>query len=324
MTIIKVGDKSVELNIEEELREYSFDNARWQSDKLVASSPFRSDHAPSFFVNLEGEYAGTWGDSGAVEYEYTSGNFVKLITLLNGFSYEEAGDYLLDKYGSLYDARKEGEPIRIRRPKLRETVRPLKTIDNPIKQAISPYLVRRGICPRVQAMYGVGYDGGMRGFTAIPIRTEVGTVANVFYRSTSGKRIYYAENAMPKNRLVFGADLIGEITILCEGVIDALSWETLGYSAIAVGGASISRDQAEIIKRSAAKRVYLAGDNDEQGRELNRQACRELRGYKELFSIDYGKKKDANDALLSPKGVRMMQDIFENAEKINTIRLRVS
>ena len=318
MTILNIRGHSVQIDIESELREYGFGhNARWTPDKLIASSPFRDDNTPSFFVNLTGEYAGTWADSGSIDEQYSRGNFVALIAHLRGESYEEAGDYLLEKYGTLYEI-KPDEPIRLARPKLRKGRRRILTIDNPIKQAVSPYLVRRGICPRVQELYGVGYDEEHFGFTAFPLRTETGKVANVLYRSTRGKRFFYAREGTPKNRLLFGADIADEIAILNEGIIDALSWETLGYSALAVGGASISSDQIEIIKRSRIKRLYLGGDNDEQGRNLNARAAEALRGYVELYTIDYGKEKDANDALLR-QGIQYMHDIYERAEPIRAI-----
>src|SRR5690625_8046285 len=118
MSIIDIRNYSVQIDLEAELCEYPFDNARWSADKLVASSPFRKDQAPSFFVNLEGDYAGTWADSGSLDYEYARGNFVKLIALLRDISYEEASDYLLEKYGVLHEL-KPDEPIKIKAPSLR-------------------------------------------------------------------------------------------------------------------------------------------------------------------------------------------------------------
>src|SRR5699024_3685488 len=146
---------------------------RWQSDKLIASSPFRDDRAPSFFVNLSGELAGVWGDSGALDYEYASGNFVKLIALLRGISYEESSDYLIEKYGALYEI-KPDEPIRLRPISLREPVRQVKTLDNPITQAVSPYLLKRGITEEGQRQAGGGYDGQYGGCTAMTWMTEGG------------------------------------------------------------------------------------------------------------------------------------------------------
>src|SRR5690625_1394920 len=319
MEIIKIRGNDVEIDIAEELSEYDFGyNARWTADKLIASSPFRDDNRASFFVNLAGEYAGTWADSGSTDEEYSRGNFVKLIALLRGLSYDEAVDYLLEKYGSLYEA-KPGEPIRLPSPKLREPFRYRFIEDNPVTQATSPYLLSRGITAEVQALYGVGYDDSQRGFTAIPWHYG-GRLANIKYRSTRGKYFFYADVGTPINRLVYGINQAGESAVICEGEIDAMSWRVAGISAIAIAGAHISREQAEIIKRSSIKRLYLGGDNDEQGRNLNRQVARELRGYVEMFEVSY-KEKDANDVLVR-QGVEGFSEIVSSARPVQAITLR--
>lgn len=319
MNIVNIRNHRVQIDIESEIREYKFDNERWTADKLIASSPFRNDQAPSFFVNLDGEYAGTWGDSGALDEEYSSGNFIKLIALLNEMTYEDSEDYLIEKYGVLHE-NKPGKIVRINHPKISSNRPPIKTINNPVTAAYSPYLVRRGISRQAQERYGIGYNERYRGYTAFPLRAATGEVANVFYRRSSfkDKRFFYEKGATPKNRLLFGAHIADEVSVLCEGIIDALSWETLGYSALAVGGARISREQVEIIKRSPIRRLYLAGDNDAQGRLLNDSAKEMLRGYVELYEIDYKKEKDANDALLR-QGIQFMHDIFDDATRINSL-----
>src|SRR5699024_477507 len=207
-----------------------------------------------------------------------------------GISYEEAADYLIEKYVVLYEV-KPGEPIRIERPSLRKSRRRIKAINNPIIQATSPYLTRRGISAEVQAEAGVGYDEQFRGFTAIPWLTEGGEVANVFYRKTSGKQFFYNDEGTPISRLLFGIDRVNAVAVICEGAIDALSWEPAGYSALAVGGAHMSRDQIELIKRSPIKRLYLGGDSDRQGAKLDAQVAEELRGYVDMFTLDYGKER---------------------------------
>lgn len=318
MKTINIRDKRIQLDIESELNEYYFSNARWTSDKLIASSPFRNDQAPSFFVNLSGEYVGTWGDSGAHDDDKASGNFVKLIAMLNDMPYEDAEEYLFDKYG-ITDEINPDEPIRLNQPKLRLKRPPVRTIANPVTCSTSPYLIRRGICPKAQALHSIGYDKDARGYTAFPIKTPAGDIASVFYRRSSfrDKRFFYHRDGEAKNRLLFGINVADKVAILNEGFIDALSWETLGYSALAVNGARISREQVEIIKRSPIERLYLAGDNDEQGRILNRQAAEALRGYVELYEIDYKKEKDANDALLR-QGIQFMHDIFSEASRVDS------
>src|SRR5699024_11843812 len=53
--------------------------------------------------------------------------------------------------------------------------------------------------------------------------------------------------------------------------------------------------QAYLIGKAGFKRIYLAADNDEQGRNLNRKLATSLRGMAELYVIDYGRYKDANE-----------------------------
>src|SRR5699024_9515664 len=131
---------------ESELRDYDFGhNARWSPGKLVASSPCRADQAPSFFVNLSGEYARTWGDGGSSDDQYSRGNFGALTAYLRGVGYEEAEEYLLEKYGALYEI-KPDEPIRIASPKLSERLAVINELPTDlVTQAISPYLLSQGI-----------------------------------------------------------------------------------------------------------------------------------------------------------------------------------
>ena len=63
MATIVLKNMPVEVDVEAELREFDWTRPTWNSDKLLAASPFRYDKSPSFFVRLEpyGEYpAGVW------------------------------------------------------------------------------------------------------------------------------------------------------------------------------------------------------------------------------------------------------------------------
>ena len=96
MIIIKVWIKNIRLDIdlEEELSQFSWNRERYLEDKFVACSPFRYDNSPSFFVNLvnlpDKEIAGTWLDSGALQgSDYKSGNFITLLAYLREETEEE-------------------------------------------------------------------------------------------------------------------------------------------------------------------------------------------------------------------------------------------
>lgn len=299
MAILRINGKQVDVDIENELRQYSWDRERWTSDKLIACSPFRQDNSPSFFVNLE---SGGWGDSGGIG-EYANGNLMSLIGYLRGTSPYEAGEYLIDKYGALYDITGDSEgdvTLRVATPKISTKTQFTKEISGEhVIQAVSPYVTTRGISDDVQRKFAIGYGEGHRGFTAIPWYTVDGRLANVKYRSTSDKRFFYEANATSVNTLVYGIDAArGNVeVVIVEGEIDALSWWTAGIPAVALGGAHINDIQSEMIAREGFKRIYLGGDNDKQGRKLDKLLTDKLGKYAEIYEIDYGEYKDANEAL---------------------------
>ena len=299
MPNVNIRGQSLDIDIESELREFDWARARWTSDKLQAASPFRYDSHPSWFVNLDGEYAGTWADLGAYDSEWSSGNFVKLLAFLRQETYEEAEEYLIEMYGVPTDGRRrEFKLPPIRKPKIFEPL-----CESLVTPAFSRYLAKRGIGEATQTMYGVGY-GKQRGFTALPWRTPDGRLANVMYRATRGKIFFYERGGWPRRRLLYGIDVVkrtgARTAALCEAPIDALSWyeategEVVG---IASGGVTISDEQAEMIKRSPIEELIIGGDNDEAGAKFNAECQRKLRGHVRMMRADYGDKKDANAVL---------------------------
>lgn len=322
MTVLQIIGKRVDVDVEAEIRQYSWDRERWTPDKLIACSPFRSDSNPSFFVNLE---TGGWADSGGIG-EYTNGNLLTLLGYLRGTSSYEAGEYLIDIYGALYDISEgtEGEvSLQIETPKLRSNTPSARQIDGEnITQAVSPYIKSRGISDEVQRMFGIGYGEGHEGFTALPWHTADGRLANVKYRSTGEKRFFYESKATPVTTLVYGIDVArgSSRVVIVEAEIDAISWWTAGIPAIALGGAHINDRQAELIMREGFSEIYFGGDNDDQGRKLNRLLADKLKGTAQLYEIDYGEEKDANDVLLR-QGVEGLCESITQATPKHSIRV---
>ena len=296
MAIVKIRGQNVNIDIREELENFEFVRAKWSHDKLIAASPFRYDRTPSFYVNLDGEYAGVFGDSGAYDDDWRSGGFVKLLSFLRNETTEETTEYLLDKYVNLEDS----EVKRLILPNLlKETVR--KNLPRDIIQiAISPYLSKRGISSEMQTQAGVGKTR-YAGFVGLPWHTPDGRIANVKYRATRGKTFFYEKEATPISTLVYGADLYVKDSadlVVCEAEIDALSWRTAGYNAVAVGGVAFTDKQASIIERLPAKRLLLAGDNDKAGQRFNARIAQRLRSRPlALVQLASADCKDTNDVL---------------------------
>lgn len=313
MANVRIRGHNVNIDLRDELDQFDWVRPKWTYNKLIAASPFRYDRTPSFFVSLDGEYAGTWGDSGAYDEDWRSGGFVKLLSYLRNETAEETADYLLQKYAEF--------PVngdkRLILPNLTlETA--AKTISRDIIQiAISPYLSKRSILQEIQTQAGVGKTR-YNGFVGLPWYTPDGRLANVKYRATRGKTFFYERAATPISTLVYGADLYvrsADDLIVCEAEIDALSWRTAGFNAVAVGGVAFTERQASIIARLPAKRLLLAGDNDKAGQRFNARIVERLRRQVRplaLIQLANADCKDANEALCK-YGVCALKDAVTGA-----------
>lgn len=296
MSFVKVGGVYLDIEIAEELSEFDWTRPRWTADKLIAASPFRYDKTPSFFVNLE---TGGWADSGAYDADYESGNLVKLLAFLRSETYEETVEYLQYKYG-LIDL---SGAYKIPLPQLKKE-RKLTILRNEEVTKYTQrhsYLSTRGISPRVEAFFGTRYDPDSKALI-IPWRHPNGDLANIKFRKVKGKAFWYRKNAHPIRELIFGLDKVHkhglEEVDICEAEIDAFSVWTLGSPAIALGSASISRKQAEAIKKSSIKRLNIATDSDKAGEKVAeqiRQYFPELELYRRVLPKG---AKDVNEALV--------------------------
>ncbi|EFN6329967.1 toprim domain-containing protein [Listeria monocytogenes] len=294
MIVIDINENVLHVDILEELNQFHWEHARWTEEKLIAASPFREDNRPSFFVNLQ---TGIWSDSGAVDVTKTKGNLVWLLALLKGWSYGMTADWLEEKYGF----------PDVAEMKLKPALTLVETSNYAVLEgfeALNPseYLESRGISPEIQQLYGVGGDGKK---SVMPWRTKDGYAANVKYRRADKKEFWYETDATVLTELVFGYDVVcrenPKTIALCEAEIDAMSWCIIDSNVVgvAVGKSAISEQQIELIKRLNVERIILAGDNDEKGRMLNRQAKMLFGGLFKLEYAEYAPFKDANEKLLN-------------------------
>jgi 5S rRNA maturation endonuclease (ribonuclease M5) len=320
MANIKIRGQSVDIDIEGELREFPWTRPRWSADKLIAASPFRYDKTPSFFVKFDGEYAGTWADSGAYDSEWSSGNFVKLLSFLRNETYEETEEYLLGTYVFTTDSDTVTlAPLRLRVQRARQ----LLSADYLAHFSEDyTYLQSRGISEETQRQMGVRYDRRSQA-AVIPWRLPDGRLANVKYRKTRGKVFFYAKSALPIRELMYGIERAGPTTVICEAEIDAMSFMEAGYAAIAVGGASFNDYKRDMIMRSPITELIIATDNDKAGGKLRTEIIEALRGriMLKVARLD-ADVKDANDALVK-YGSAALRQAVEQAEGVGGLRLNM-
>lgn len=301
MQTIKINDQTVNVDIVAELADYDWYNARWTDAKLIAASPFRADTHPSFFVHLEGDYAGVWADSGASDPTKEKGNFVSLLANLRGWSYGMTADWLLEKYGF-----PDVEKLKLS-PRLRqlEPLDSLVLLSDMTTPDTSEYLVSRRITPNIQRRYGVGGDAEK---AIMPWRTKDGVPANIKYRRVDRKDFWYEGGATSIDELIFGLDVVHRerptTVAINEAEIDAMSWCAIeeGVVGVALGGSSVSDAQIELLLRMPVDEVILAGDNDKKGAKLNQRLKMALGGHFNMRFADYREEKDANNFLKVTSG----------------------
>lgn len=299
MANLKIRGISLDVNLSELLRGFEWDGARWSDGKLIACSPFRNEHRPSFFVNLDGEYAGTWGDSGASDAEFEKGNLVTLLAYLRGVTYEEAEEFLLDEYAPSFHWEKEKEPLSIPIKEKGEQYPDAKQYRKYLYRSL--YLEKeRGISEEVQRACYIGYDRENE-FITIPWFDVNGRLGNVKLRSTQSKIFKYWRGALPVSSMVYNLNLAYKHgyteAVLCEGEIDAMTWMCHGKLGIATGGANISLNQIELIIKSPLETIHVAGDNDEAGKKFLKKVIEGLIPHKKVSIMKIPHKcKDSNEA----------------------------
>jgi Toprim-like len=318
---INVKGRWIDVDIRAELERFSWQRARWTDMKLIAASPFRYDRTPSFFINLDGMYAGTWKDSGAYDSEWESGGFVKLLAFLRNETEDETAEYLIETYALSHDF----ENLTLRIPRL-TIQRKGRSLDSAILagfQTDYTYLKGRGISEDVQRQMGVRYDVASQA-VVIPWFTPDGKLANIKYRKTRGKAFWYEKGALPIRDLVYGLDWRAKVAVLTEAEIDAMSWRQVGVTGLATGGVSFTPAKRDLILRSAIERLYIATDNDKAGRKLRDEVIRALRGRVELFNVEFERGfKDSNEVLVRA-GEPALREVLSRAERIRGLSVRLS
>lgn len=324
MPTLILNGRHVDVDIRYELEQFEWTRPTWTEDRLLATSPFRYDRTPSFYVYLEdtaSAKAGYWGDSGAYDAEFARGGFVKLLAFLRAETEDETVDYLLDAYAP---TAKDGR-LTLRLPKLKAVAKPEPLPESmlaDVQAGPNDYLTGRGISAEVQREAGVGLVGNA---VAIPWRLPNGRLANVKYRSTRGKAFWYVKGGWPIRDLVYGMDLVYarrlRHAVICEAEIDAMAWRSVGVPAIGTGGSAFNLKKADIITQSPIEYLTVVTDNDKAGDKLRAAIERYLNGKVRLAHGYITGVKDANELLVA-RGAEALRNVYDRAEDVRAV-LRV-
>lgn len=291
MELVWIRDRRIEIDLVGELEQYTWDQHRFTDDKLTACSPFRYDKKPSFFVNLvnigDKEIAGTWKDSATDE----SGSFLDLLSHLRNEHLDDTFDYLIEMYApkAYSEARDITGYLRV----VKE-FKPLKCYHSPLSGWLETL---RGISNGVQTLFDIRET--VSGDVAFLWKSGRSEIQAIKYRKKTSKIFFYEKDGQRLNTLLYGYDVMSQMkastVAITEAEIDALSWWEYGRASVALGGASMSNAQIDLLKRAGIQTVILSFDNDKAGEKLKEAVKRKLSPFFKIYEVILLDCKDVNE-----------------------------
>ena len=267
-------------------------NIQRRGNEIKAECPFAStrhqngrDDNPSFTANLD---KGTWYCNSC----HSKGNAYTLYRELNKLSNEEA-------WFALGDALKIPRPdgSRPTRPDIdpglaREYHQRLMSLTGPLRDILRE---RRGLTDKTLKEFQLGWDGDR---VTIPVYDEFNTLVNFRrykWNSTDDqwKVLNYKDefdNTYGEVR-IYGIDRVVDpyydYVVWCEGEMDRLVAEQHGFPcACPTSGAGTWKPDWSKLFRNK-KRVYLAQDNDEAGRNAVKKLCEKLYHIVDVYIVNW-------------------------------------
>lgn len=174
-----------------------------------------------------------------------------------------------------------------------------------------PYMYKRGLTDEVIELFDIGYDRDMQAIT-FPVRDVHGNCLFIARRSVKTKFFNYPEGV---EKPLYGlyelytygmsyavngrgstkrGPLFTEV-IVCESMLDALSFWTVGKYAVALNGLG-NELQFEQLRNLPCREIILATDMDERGLAARERIRKNLKGTKLIAEYFFPEgRKDAND-----------------------------
>ena len=266
-------------------------NVQRRGNEIKAECPFkelhesRTDNNPSFTANLA---TGTWYCNSC----QSRGNIHTLYKKLYNLKPEEAWLQL-------------GDALKIPRPDGSKPTRPdidtglvseyhkqLMSLTGPLRDMLRE---RRGLVDKTLVDFQLGWDGER---VTIPIYDEYNTLVNFRrYKWNSNEDQFKVLNYVDEYNntygevRIFGIDRVLDQSIdyivWCEGEMDRLINEQMGFpTACPTSGAGTWKPEWTKLFRNK-KRVYLAQDNDEAGRNATAKLCEKLYRIVDVYIINW-------------------------------------
>lgn len=177
-----------------------------------------------------------------------------------------------------------------------------------------PYMKKRGLTDEVIAMFDIGYDRNTDCIT-FPVRDIHGNCLFIARRSVKTKFFNYPEGVEKPLYGLYELELNSYVTkaykqldgsvkfesgypkeiIVCESMLDALSFWTIDKPAVALNGLG-NELQFKQLRQLPCREIILATDMDERGLAARERIRKNLNGTKLIAEYFFPEgRKDAND-----------------------------
>ena len=177
---------------------------------------------------------------------------------------------------------------------------------------VHPYMYKRGLTDEIIELFDIGYDSATDCIT-FPIRDVFGNVLFIARRSVRTKFFSYPKDVekplyglyeLRKEARIIQIDEV----IVCESMLDALSFWTVGKYAVALNGLGTEL-QFKQLRELPCRKIILATDMDERGLGARKRIKANMKNTKIVSEYFFPKgRKDANDC--TKEELRNLHDVL--------------
>lgn len=191
---------------------------------------------------------------------------------------------------------------------------------------IHPYMYKRGLTDEIIDLFDIGYDDTRKCIT-FPVRDIKGNCLFLARRSVNTKFFNYPEGVEKPlyglyeleyvaTSLVHSPSRWGELefhgypdeVIVCESMLDALSFWTVGKYAVALNGLG-NELQFRQLRELPCRKIILATDMDERGLAARKRIRQNMQNTKLITEYVFPKgRKDANEC--TKEELMNLEEIF--------------
>ena len=176
-----------------------------------------------------------------------------------------------------------------------------------------PYMYKRGLTNEVIELFDIGYDFATKSIT-FPVKDVNGNCLFVARRSVISKFFNYPEGVEKPlyglyELLKFQYNKGGILeVIVCESMLDALSFWTVGKYAVALNGLG-NELQFKQLRELPCRKIILATDMDERGLAARKRIRMNMQNTKIITEYIFPKgRKDANEC--TKEELMNLEEIF--------------